>query len=168
MFEMEIHNMYDIYLFIGCRTLPELDDLIQKAPALADPTVQKRILQRSPGPGFLKLDLASDVATTLLKLLKSRKANGYVVLSDYRQPRITSEQAASIAARAIAELHATRIPDHTLGPVHLVREEPVCWTFGAVSEEWVKEGRIPGMLFASVDKLDSHVWQPEEFERLRG
>jgi hypothetical protein len=165
---MSIHNRYDVYLFIGCRTLPELDDLIQKVPALADPTVQKRILQRSPGPGFLSLDLTSDVATPLLKLLKSRQANGYVVLADYRRPRITPAQAASIARCAIAELHATRIPDHTLGPVHLVREEPVCWTYAAASEEWVKQGCIPGMLFASIDKLDGHVWQPEEFERLRG
>src|SRR5450631_3512851 len=162
MFEMEIYNMYDVYLFIGSRTLPELDELIQKAPALADPAIQKKILQRSPGPGFLKLDLAHDVATTLLQLLKSRKANGYVVLSTYRRPEITCEQAETIAKRVIAELHTTRIPNHTLGPVHLVREEPVAWTFGAASEEWVKEGRIPGILFASVDKLDGHVWQPEE------
>ena len=79
----------------------------------------------------------------------------------------TREQAEAIAKRVIAKLHATRIPDHTLGPVHLVREEPVAWTFGAASEEWVKEGRIPGMLFASVDKLDGHIWQPEDFEQLQ-
>jgi hypothetical protein len=160
--------MYDVYLFIGCRTQPVLDDLVQQVPMLADPVLQKRILQRSPGPGFLNLDLASGVATTLMQRLKSREANGYVVLSAYRQPRINAEQAASIAKRVIAELHTARVPDHTLGPVNLVREEPVCWTFGATSKEWVKEGRIPGMLFASVDKLDGHVWQPEEFEHLRG
>jgi hypothetical protein len=168
MIKMEMHNMYDIYLFIGCRTLPALDDLVQRAPALADPAVQKRVLQRSPGPGFLKLDLAEDVATALFQRLRSGKANGYVVSSAYRQPGVTVEQAIPIAQRAIAELHAARIPEHTLGPVRFVREEPVCWTFGAASEEWVKEGRIPGMLFASVDKLDSHVWPPEELERFHG
>jgi hypothetical protein len=161
-------NMYDLYLFMGCRTLPALDELLQTMPAVADPAVQKRILQRSPGPGFLKLDLTHENATTLLRLLKSGKANGYLIPSAYRQPGITREQVEAIAARVIVDLHATHIPDHTLGPVHLVREEPVAWTFGAVSEEWVKEGRIPGMLFASVDKLDGHVWQPEEFELLRG
>jgi hypothetical protein len=164
---MEMCNMYDLYLFMGCRTLPELDDVVQTVPTLTDPTVQKRILQRSPGPGFLQLDLTHDVAITLLQLLKTRKANGYIIPSAYRQPGIAVGQAESIAKRVITELHATRIPDHTLGPVHLVREEPVAWTFGAASEEWVKEGRIPGMLFASVDKLDGHVWQPEEFEQLQ-
>ena len=81
--------MYDVYLFIGCRTLPELDELMQKVPALADPDVQKRMLQRSPGPGFLKLDLTYEVATTLLPLLRSRKANGYVIPAAYRKPEIS-------------------------------------------------------------------------------
>ncbi len=105
--------------------------LYQKIPALDDPDVQKRILQRSPGPGFLQLDLTHDVAITILQLLKSHRANGYVIPSAYRQPGMNLGQAESIAKRVIAELHATRIPDHTLGPVHLVREEPVAWTFGA-------------------------------------
>ena len=160
--------MYDLYLNAGSRALPELNDLIQVAPALADSGLQKRMLQRSPGSHFLGLDLSIDVATTLMKRLKSHKASGYIVPSAYRHPKITVEQALSIATPVISELYTKYISDHTLGPVHFVQDEPICWTFGAVSEEWVKEDRIPGALFASVDKLDGHIWQVEEFDRLRG
>ena len=161
--------LYDLYLFRGSRTLPELDKLIKQAPVLADPDLQKRMVQRSSSPGFLGLDLHLGIAATLVKLLKANKADGYFLPSAYRQPKITVEQALQIATRAIAELHATRIPTHTMHPVRLVREEPVCWTFSAVSEEWLKEGdRVPPALFANVDKLDGHLWQVEDFDRLNG
>jgi hypothetical protein len=165
---MEFYMMYDLYLFVGSRTLPELDDLVQQVPVLADPDLQKRMVQRSPGPHFLRLNLPVEVAATLMQRLESRKASGYMLPSAYRHPTVSIEQAFPTAARVIAELHATKIPDHTLGPVRLVREQPVCWTFGAASEEWIKEDRIPGLLFASIDKLDGHVWQEEEFARLSG
>ncbi len=47
-------------------------------------------------------------------------------------------------------------------------EQSVCWTFGAVSEQLVKEGRIPGALYAGVDKLDGHIWKQTDLERLQG
>lgn len=159
--------MYDIYLSMGGRALPDLNDLMRAVPALAEPQMQQKIVQRSPKPGFLGLDLTSDQAKTLMQRLKAQKAVGYPVPSAYRQPKITIEQATPIATQAIEQLHKAHIPEHTLGPVLLRKDEPACWTFGAVSEEWVKEGRIPGVLFASVDKLDGHVWKAEEFEQLR-
>ena len=160
--------MYDIYLSMGCRILPDFKDLLQEASILTDPAVITQILQRSPGPGFLGLDLNRQVAGTLLQLLKSTKASGYIVDAAYRKPSITIEQATAIAEHAITELQATRFSDTTFNPIHFEREQPVCWTFCAVSEQWVKKGLIPGALYVSVDKLDGHVWQPEEFDRLRG
>jgi hypothetical protein len=159
---------YDIYLSMGCRALPDIDNILPAIPALSDAQIQQKIVKRSPGPGFLGLNLTHEQAMVLLQRLKSQKAAGYPVLAAYHEPKITKEQAAPIAAQAIKQLHEKLIPQHTLGPALFKREEPVCWTFGAVSAEWVKEGRIPGILFASVDKLDAHVWALEEFNQLRG
>lgn len=52
-----------------------------------------------------------------------------------------------------------------LGKVSFFREDPCCWTFGASSAQLIGEERIPGMIFASVDKLDGHIWTREELER---
>ena len=35
---------YDIYLSMGCRDLPDLEDLFQDVPLLADPAFQKKFL----------------------------------------------------------------------------------------------------------------------------
>jgi hypothetical protein len=40
--------------------------------------------------------------------------------------------------------------------------------FGAVSEQCMKEERLPGLVFANIDKLDGHIWTVEEFDRLVG
>jgi hypothetical protein len=160
--------LYDIYLTMGCRALPTVSDLIDAAPSISDPLVQQKMLQRSPRPGFLGLDLPRDLAATLMQRLTSQRAVGYPVPSAYRQPQITQEQALPIATRAIEHRHMTHIPEHTLGPVLLREEKPVCWTFSAASQEWTKAGRIPGALFANVDKLDGHLWGDEDFQQLRG
>ena len=163
-----MHKMYDLYLSLGCRTLPDLEALTQKVPMLADPALHTRILKRSPGPGFLGLDLPDTIAVSLLQRLKSAKASGCRLPSAYRLPLISIEQAAPMAEQAMGELKAARLPYDTLGPVRFLREQPTCWTFGAVSEQLVKEGRIPGVLHACVDKLDGHLWTREEFDRLWG
>ncbi len=166
----EVYHLYDIYLSWRCQILPDLEDLVETVPALADPALQARMLDRTKAPGFLGLDLPADGALSLLHRLRSLKVSsrGYLLPSAYRQPRITIEQATPIAEQAIEELQVRRFPDHTLGPVHFQWEQSVCWTFGAVSEQLIKEGRIPGALHASVDKLDGHIWKQTDLERLQG
>src|SRR5437773_2368390 len=82
----EMHKMYDLYLSLGCRTLPDLEALTPKVPMLADLALHTRILKRSPGPGFLGLDLPDTLAVSLLRRLKSAKASGCRLPSAYRQP----------------------------------------------------------------------------------
>jgi len=162
----ENYKTYDIYLSMGCQTLPDFGDLVQEAPVLADPALHARMLQDKPRPGFLGLDLSRSTATKVLQALKAAKACGYRINSVYRRkPTITIEQAAPIAERAFAELKATR-SNVIFDPLEFRGEDPVCWVFGAASPQWIEEGRIPGVLHVSVDKLDGHVWQPEEFDRL--
>ena len=162
----ENYKTYDIYLSMGCQTLPDFGDLVQEAPVLADPALHARMLQHRPRPGFLELDLSRSTATEVLQALKAAKACGYRVDSAYRKTNITVEQAAPIAEHAFTELKATRFSDVIFDPLEFIREEPVCLVFGALSPQWVEEDRIPGVLHVSVDKLDGHVWQPEEFDRL--
>lgn len=120
--------MYDIYLSMGCRELPILDDLVTQIPMLADPALQQKILTGSPHhPGFLGLDLPEELAQALFRRLKSKRAGGSWLPSAYRQPRVSKEQAAMLAEPAIAELakkHFQRHPDDALGPVVFVGEKP--------------------------------------------
>lgn len=160
--------MYDIYLSGGCRTLPDLEDLVGEIPVLLDPIFQQKLLTPSPRrPGFLGLDLPEPLAKALFQRLKSTRAVGLWLLSAYRQPRISKDQAASLAEQAIPELsakHYQRYPGDTLGPVHFAGEQPERWVFKATSERLSKiEG---GGLWVSVDKLDGHIWTREDFERL--
>lgn len=161
--------MYDIYLSAGCRELPILDDLVPQIPMLADPTFQQKLLTGSPHrPGFLGLDLPEELAQVLFQRLLPTRAGGSWLLSAYRQPRVSKEQAAQLAEPAIAELmrkHFERYPDDTLSAVYFVGEKPEYWVFGYTSEQLVAKNIIPGGPRVSVDKLDGHIWTREDFGR---
>jgi len=161
--------MYDIYLSMGCRGLPSFEDLAEKIPIVQTLEFQQKILTPSPHhPGFLGLDLSEPVVKLLFQRLQSTRAVGYWLLSDYRQPRITREQARLLAEPAIAERavnHFQRHPDDTLGPIEFVGVQPEFWVFGARSEYLIRENCVPGDLRVSVDTLDGHIWTREDFDR---
>lgn len=162
----DFDSTYDIYLTRGADQLPKLDNLLTEAPVLQEPDLPQRMLQHSTN--VLKVALPENKAIELLQRLQAEGAKGSLLPSAYRQPRISAEQAVPIAEKAIAEIQAKRRPNDTPGTVRFLREQPTCWTFGAVSEQLIREGRIPGLFYASVDKLDGHIWKPEEFDRLAG
>lgn len=155
--------MNDIYLFYGCPELPDLSDLASNFPELTDVAVRDRMTKRSPG--FLGLDLPADVAATVLQRVQTTQARGLVVSAEYRQPKISIEIALPIAERAISQLRAKHAPGIAFSPVQYTRKHAMWWTFSAASDELIEQGYIPGALFASVDKLDGHIWQPEEMEQ---
>ncbi len=157
---------YDVYLIRGANKLPDLTDLMSEAPCLQEPALQQRLLQHATN--VLNVELPKKGAIHLLQLLQEEDAKGSLLPTAYRRPKISVEQALPLAEQAITKLQETRQPGDTLGPVHFLREYPTCWTFGVVSEQLIKNGVIPGMFHASVDKLDGHIWQPEEFDRLAG
>ena len=46
--------LYDIHLSMGCRTLPDMKDLVGEIPSLNNPVFQQKLLIPSPAnPGFL-------------------------------------------------------------------------------------------------------------------
>lgn len=177
---MEILNealppLYDIYLGAGCRASPEISDLAERIPALADANVVARfqaVLRphpRFPGlnrseepPGFLGLDLPQDLARALYQRLAAARARGEVLPSAYRQPRVSQEEARPIAEQAIQHLQAASFSGYAFEPVCFHQEAPRWWSFVAGSEQLQEEGYIPGALFACVDKLDGHVWEDDE------
>lgn len=121
----------------------------------------------SGGPGgVLGLDLPESEATELLGRLKRAKARGEVVAAAYRQSVVSVEAARPIAERANAEKRQAHFPTYDFGPVEYVREGPRWWIFVAGSEQLQEEGRIPGALFAYVDKRSGHVWEQSEMEQL--
>jgi hypothetical protein len=157
--------MYDIHLSMGCRTLPDLKDLVGEIPVLTNPTFQQKLLMPSPPrPGFLGLDLPEPLVKTLFQRLKSTRAVGYWVPSAYRQPHISKDHAAFFAEQALPELstkHYQRHPDDTLGPLFFVGEKPEFWVFKARSEKFRE--REGGGMWIDIDKIDGHIWTPEDF-----
>src|SRR2546428_9624317 len=78
---------------------------------------------------------------------------------------ITLEQAQQIAAREIERLRSdTRLAGYEFGPVVLMSEEDVSWTFVSGSKQLHNEGCAPGALFVIVDKRDGHIWTESEVE----
>jgi hypothetical protein len=160
---LQMSLMYDIHLSSACHTLPDLSDLAGKYPILMDAAFQARLLERVPK--FLGLDMPKEDAIALWKRLESTWGRGMFVLSAYRNPKVTVEEAFPIAERAIARLQAEHCPNVEFNPVRFLSEDAMWWVFKASSEELIEQGFIPGALFALVDKLDGHVWQPNELEQ---
>lgn len=154
---------YDLWLTSGCDNPPDLRGLTDAMPTLQGPGLVQAV--QGWHPHFLGLDLGRTTAAALLERLRNVGARGVFVPSIYRRPTLSEEQARSIAETHITDTLNRNYPAHTLEPVHLLREHAMWWTFGASVVEWVQQARIPGSLFAVVDKLDGHVWQTDELEQ---
>lgn len=156
--------MYDVYLYSSRGNTPDVSDLTADLAHIVEAEIQPRL--QSKHPGFLGLAISHQDALTLLKKLRTAKADGLIVPSAYHQPRIDVDTALGLAEQAITVQQRTHFPKYMFGPIRLLSEEPMWWKFGAVSEELVQQGYIPGTIFACIDKLDGHVWQSSEFQEL--
>lgn len=157
---------YDICLNATFDRSPEINDLIPEVPLLADPAFQSRLLDRSCGPEVLGLELSEDLAEHLLESFKAAGSEGYCFPAIYHHPRITREQATTIATQVIEKKRLEYDPTDTLGPLFLFNNGPFCWTIGATSEQLTNKGLIPGALLAWIDKLDGHIWEWKELRLL--
>ncbi len=159
--------MYDVCLSWECAQLPNLTDLAQHIPQVTEPAFQQLLTQPVPArPVFVGLDLSRSLAFVLLQRLRTTGAVGVVVHATYRHPTIEISQAATLAAQSIQQRREQHFPEYHFQFVSFQREKATTWTFFAASEQLLWEGHIPGGLFADVDKLDGHIWLPEEFEQL--
>lgn len=153
---------YDLYLTHGADKLPALDDLLSTAPVLRESELQQKMVQQNVS--LLPVALPKEQALELLYRLEKEGAWGCLLSVAYRHPQIAREQAALLAKSEITKRLGQR-PGDTLGPMGFFREDPCCWTFSASSAQLISEERSPGLIFASVDKLDGHIWTREELER---
>lgn len=156
---------FDIYLYQRCLRPPDLHDLVDQISAARDPLLLARLQERRPS-AFLGLDLPEEAAHALRRRIKQCGARAHVAPSAYREPKVSIEEARAIAERAIAQRRESRYPTYTFGEVTYGGEGPWWWIFGAGSEQLQAEGWIPGAIIEYVDKLDGHLWQNEEMERM--
>jgi hypothetical protein len=155
--------MYDIFVNQGCTSPPDLHDLREVLTADATSGLSKKALLRHPG--FLGIDATLEVAHVILGHIESAGGRGLIVPSRYRQPTITVSEAFPIAQHAVLEKISSLYPNVGFGPVKFLRIEAMFFVFGASSEELAERDIVPGAVFASVDKVDGHVWGYDEFEQ---
>jgi hypothetical protein len=82
----------------------------------------------------------------------------------YRTPQVSAEAARERAERVLRERQKD-YPSATFEEVRLYASHPMVYTFVTLSPEWQQEGRVPGGLLCSVDKVDGHVWTAAEQEQ---
>jgi hypothetical protein len=157
-------EMYDIYLQSGIISRPNLSDLSVDTLNQITQDIKVRLSEQSPG--FLGFNLAAADALMLFDRLTSTGARGLVLPSSYRQSKVTIDMARSIAEQAILQKQAEKCPNVNIDvpqflPAH---STPMWWTFGSKVEEWIQQGLAPGMIFASVDKIDGHIWEADDME----
>jgi hypothetical protein len=153
----EATSINDIYLMAGCVTQPDLSDLGARFPVLTSTEFQS-LLVRSSDPGFLGLDMPYADAVMLLGRLQVGGAVGQVTPAAYRHPSLSIDEALALAQPILVQHEAAEFAGYQFGPVILWREEARWWVIGAVSEQLLDEGHIPGGVSIAVDKLDGHIW----------
>lgn len=152
---------FDIYLSSGC--LPGHLEGIAVHKNLLGQAWGEKLEQQAPG--FLGLDLPKPEAERLLGVLKQAGARGVMVPSSYREPTLSMDEALLRAERIIARKQATHFPGYGFSSTQLHREDAMWWIFGSMSQRLVDEGRIPGAVFAYIDKCDGHEWTSDNIER---
>ena len=123
----------------------------------------RRVWQTGPQPGFARLALPLEVCRRLLIGLRNAHGNGLVVPVQYREAPIDAGTAREIALR---ELEIVRSAGDELAPLEEAQDEGAWWTFAAPNLAEQAKGRIPGVRYISIDKLDGHVVNAEERSQL--
>lgn len=155
------NNLFDIYVAPTPHTLTATDDLTGYVYLLT-PVATARLFSKQSG--FLGLNLHVESAVELFKRLYSLGVWGDVVPINYRQPKITVQAARQLAEKAIKNECALNFPNITFEPVEFHIERAMTYTFCAGSEELHRLGLWePDAVFASVDKVDGHIWERFEY-----
>ena len=154
--------MYDVYLLSSCSQPIDTANLPREIKPLLNLT------DKNSQPGFLGLDLSANLAAELLERLNLAGGNGFVILSAYREPKVTIEMAYPLAENAIIQKQKNHFPNFEFESVKFFSEGAMWWEFGADSEEMIEQGHIPGGIRLRIDKLDGHVWTLEEEASLYG
>lgn len=96
---------------------------------------------------------------------KREEGQTSLVPERYRRPRLSEVDALEVAARDIKRRIMEYPSELEFEAARLRTQDLMRFTFIAVCTQWIAEGRLPGGLTCSVDKVDGHIWTPEEFEQ---
>lgn len=135
--------MFDIYLYRGFTSLPNLEDFYKTCPVINNDEFQRLILEDST-PCFLRLNMNLDVAKQALKILIRAEHNvhGLIYPIRYRDetPKYTVEMAYPIAEKVIKEMQKD-YPETIFSPIKYVHpyNRLGCLTFMSVRKDWFNE-----------------------------
>jgi hypothetical protein len=155
--------MYDIWLAQAINGETLLGDMIRTDPEGIPTEVYQRIQEKSLG--FLGLNVPEVTARQILRTMGAHGARGLIVRSQYRVPIVARSQALVIADNFIQQDKRQRFPEYSLSQTEFLSEHAMWWKFWAYVKEFEEADLIPSGLFACVDKLDGHVWDPDSMER---
>jgi hypothetical protein len=114
-------------------------------------------------PGFAGLEVSLQECRSILADLRDAGGNGLVVASRYRDAKVTAEKAKESAEKQLAVLRGGAADVY--GPIEDAEDEGAWWTFQVSNLTEQEKGRIPGVSFISIDKLDGHVVSNDEREK---
>jgi len=155
------NDLYDIYVSPTPHTLSSIDDLTGYIHLLTQAATTRLFSKQS---GFLGLNLHVEKAVELFKRLHDLGIWGDVAPIKYRQPKITVQAAHRLAEKAIKNECALNFPNITFRPVEFYFERSMTYSFCAGSEELHQLGLWePDAVFATVDKVDGHIWERFEY-----
>jgi hypothetical protein len=169
---------YDIYLDTACRAVPNLNNLHTAIPELEAAEIQAKLTayphsrnswepqRHPPRPGFLGLNIEEAKARELYSRLSAVEAYGQVLPVAYRDPKITKEQAQSIAEQELVRVCQEIFPAYEHSPVLLREELPRWWIFYTMIRGLPNRGRVLGAggPMAYIDRVDGHVVKDEELK----
>jgi hypothetical protein len=173
---------FDLYVSSGCERDANEDALLELLPPGTDASALDILLwrdprdvdpgqERQPRFGFLGYDLPIGEAYGLLTQLRGLGARGHLLPASYREPRLSVEQALSIAGRYIQEriTHESQLRRFAFEPVRHAGdfEAPTHWFFVAPSPQMDEASYVPAWVSASVDKVDGHIHGPREAQELQ-
>jgi len=118
------------------------------------------VLEKSTRRSWLYLGEDLDEIRRTLQKIRQYCGNGYVVPSKYRVPRVTMEEAESIARKVY---EGWLKAGSKLDVLSEGLDDLLWWSFYAEDIEAVEKGMIPGTVTIDVDKLDGHLRTHEEY-----
>jgi len=159
---MQSDELFDINLAQVQWECLDFEEISQRVPHYSVETIRTK-LQNPLFLGPLGLSLPRQEAIELFRLLVPctySAQGGYLMLAAYHKPLVSREQAQPIAIAYLHELIDREFSSLHFSDVQFAREDAMWWTFVVGCEEW--KDLIPGALFASVDKLDGHIWTDDK------
>jgi hypothetical protein len=159
---MQSDELFDINVAQVQWDCLDFEELSKRVPRDSVETLHAK-LQNPLFLGPLGLSLPRHEAIELFRLLVPctySVQGGYLMLAAYHKPLVSREQAQPIAMAHLHERIQREFSNLHFYDMRFAREEAMWWIFVVGCEEW--KDLIPGVLFASVDKLDGHIWTDDK------